>query len=154
MSQQQEQTAKLRVLIVDDDPFMLDLLPAMLAELGQFDVQLEADARRALRALDPPPHLLICDLSMPDMDGIEFMQAAALAGFKGNVLLLSGMDTGVRMAAEHLAQAHGLNVVGTYKKPVTRDHLRSAVLPLLEAHSQANSGGQDISHNLTPLFGK
>jgi CheY-like chemotaxis protein len=152
MSQQQEQQTTLprplRVLIVDDDPFMLELLPVMLAELGNFEVRAENDARRALRALDPPPQLLICDLSMPEMDGIEFMHAASIAGFDGNVLLLSGMDSGVRMAAEHLAQAHGLKVIGTHKKPITREQLKSAVLPLLKGPH----GGLDNSHNLTPHF--
>lgn len=136
----------LRILIVDDEPFVLELLPEMLAQLGEFDVRAERDARRALLALDPPPHLLICDLSMPDMDGIEFMHAASIAGFKGNVLLLSGMDSGVRMAAEHLALAHGLNVVGTYKKPLSREQLAGVIAPLLKAHSSA----QVNSHNLTP----
>jgi DNA-binding NarL/FixJ family response regulator len=153
---QPEQTASagpLRVLILDDDPFMLDLLPEMLAQLGQpgqFEVRTERDARHALLALDPPPHLLICDLSMPEMDGIEFMHAASIAGFAGNVLLLSGMDSGVRMAAEHLATAHGLRVVGTYKKPISREQLGAALAPLLAGRE----GGPDISHNLTPLFGK
>src|SRR5688500_11085059 len=134
MSQQEQQamSAPLRVLIVDDDPFMLELLPAMLAPLGSFEIRAERDARIALRALDPPPHLLICDLSMPEMDGIEFMHAAALAGFTGNVLLLSGMDSGVRMAAEHLARAHGLKVIGTYRKPLSREQLASVIAPLVK----------------------
>lgn len=152
MSQQEQQEPQepARILIVDDDPFVLGVLAEMLARLGEFNVRTESDARSALRALDPPPHLLICDLSMPEMDGIEFMHAASSAGFHGNILLLSGMDSGVRMAAEHLAQAHGLKVVGTYRKPITREQLAQAVSPL----ATGSSSGQDNSHNLTPLFGK
>lgn len=140
----------LRVLIVDDDPFLLELITEMLAALGEFDVRTEADARRALKALDSSPQLLICDLSMPEMDGIEFMHAAALAGFAGKVLLLSGMDSGIRMAAEHLGRAHGLKIIGAYRKPITKQQLAEAVSPLLEGPSS----GHDKTHNLTPLFGK
>ncbi|MFP5394142.1 MAG: response regulator [Gammaproteobacteria bacterium] len=108
-----------RILILDDDRFMLAVLRDMVTELCDASVRTEADARRALRALrDPAPDLLICDLSMPDMDGIEFMQAAAQAGYRGAIVLLSGMDSGVRMAAEHLARAQGLNVVDTFEKPL------------------------------------
>lgn len=152
MSQAEKEpaAARLRILIVDDDPFMLELLPVMLAEHGDFEIRAEGDARRALLSLSPPPHLLICDLSMPDMDGIEFMQAASLAGFAGNVLLLSAMDSGVRMAAEHLAEAQGLKVLGTYKKPISRSQLAEAISALREGF--LDEPGK--SHNLTPHSGK
>ena len=141
----------LRALVLDDDPFMLDLMADLLTELGPFEVQVESDGRRALLALaEPGPDLLVCDLSMPDMDGIEFMHAAACAGFAGSVLLLSGMDRGVRMAAEHLARAHGLRVIGTFKKPITLDQLKGTLAPLLKS----KTGENENSHNLTPLFGK
>ena len=122
---------RLRVMLLDDDPFMLDMLHAMFDELGSFDVQRESDARRALRALPvEAPDLLVCDLSLPEMDGIEFMQAAARNGFPGAVLLLSGLDRSVRSAAERLAMAHGLRVLGSFAKPLTLASLRSVVEPL------------------------
>lgn len=144
-------TTTLRALVLDDDPFMLDLMPEMLAQLGPFEVRVESDGRRALLALaEQGPDLLVCDLSMPDMDGIEFMHAAACAGFAGSVLLVSGMDSGVRMAADHLARAHGLRVIGTFKKPITLEQLKRALAPLLKG----KTGKNENSHNLTPFFGK
>jgi CheY-like chemotaxis protein len=104
------------------------LLSDMLSEIGPVDVRCQCDARSALQALAAaPPALLICDLSMPDMDGIEFIHAAAGAGFGGHVMLLSGMDAGVRRAAERLARAHGLQVLGAYKKPISPAELRAAL---------------------------
>ena len=141
---------QLRILIVDDDRFQLELLTDMLCELGDFAVRSRSDARSALLALAESPHLLICDLSMPDMDGIEFMHAASLAGYPGKILLLSGMDSGVRHAAEHLALAHGLQVIGTYQKPITHEGLKSALSRLLETQES----GSGNSHNLTPFFSK
>ncbi|MES2126891.1 MAG: response regulator [Pseudomonadota bacterium] len=118
----------LRVLLLDDDAFTLDIVHAMLGQLGQTNVRAESDARRALAHLGAClPDLLICDLSMPEMDGIEFLQAAAGAGFRGAVLLLSGMDAGVRRAAERLARAQGLQVLGAYMKPLSQDDLRAAI---------------------------
>ena len=132
------QPPPLRALLLDDDPFMLEMLHAMFDELGCFEVTRASDARRALRLLPAdPPDLLVCDLSLPDMDGIEFMQAAARGGFPGAVLLLSGLDRGVRFAAERLASAHGLRVLGSYGKPLAFDTLRTAVAPLIAARAAA-----------------
>jgi DNA-binding NarL/FixJ family response regulator len=117
-----------RVLALDDDPFMLEMLKDMLHTIGVRDVYTEATARHALSTLaEQGPEVLICDLALPDMDGIEFLQAAAERGFRGNVILLSGMDSGVRDAAGELARVLGLRVAGIFRKPIGLDQLRSAV---------------------------
>lgn len=129
---------RLRVLLLDDDPFTLELLRTMLDELGSFEVFADTDARCALGTLAAnAPDLLICDLSLPDMDGIEFMHAAAAAGFDGCVMLLSGMEAGVRKAAERLARAHGLRVLGAWQKPISQEQLGAALAPLVAAHGAA-----------------
>ncbi|MEC5161867.1 CheY-like chemotaxis protein [Janthinobacterium sp. CG_23.3] len=116
--------APMRVLLLDDDAFMLEVLAEMLDQLGEFDVVAAAHAAAALAALRlHRPRLLICDLSLPEMDGIEFLRLAAEAGFDGGVVLLSGMHVAVRKAAERLAEAHGLRLLGAYKKPMERTDL-------------------------------
>ncbi len=143
--------ARLRVLLLDDDTFMLDLLEEMFDELGDFEVLCESDARHALEVIaTSAPALLVCDLSMPDMDGIEFLHAAAEAGFRGGVMLLSGMDSGVRRSAERLARAQGLRVLGAYKKPISAEELASALATLLAPGSTEH----DNLYNVTTQSGK
>ena len=128
-----------RVLLLDDDNFTVEVMADMLAALGDFPVLCETDAKRALATLAAQrPDLLICDLSMPDMDGIEFMHAAAAAGFQGSVMLLSGMDEGVRRSAERLARAHGLKVLGAWQKPISAADLRSALAALGDGATAAD----------------
>jgi CheY-like chemotaxis protein len=117
-----------RVLVLDDDRFMLEMLKDMLEQLGVRAIYTEANTRHALSTLaEASPDMLICDLALPDMDGIEFMQAAAERGFRGGVILLSGMDSGVRDAAGELARVLGLRVAGIFRKPIALDQLRDAV---------------------------
>lgn len=119
----------LRILLLDDDAFMLEMLADTIAGLGYAHVHAETDARSALEALPRfRPDLLVCDLSMPDMDGIEFLRTVAEQGFDGGVILLSGMDSGILRAAEMLAMAQGLTIVGACSKPLSR----SALADLLE----------------------
>lgn len=123
-----------RVLLLDDDRFMLDVLRDMFELLDQgdggrrFDIHAELDARRALAVLPQhAPELLVCDLAMPEMDGIEFLQAAAGQGFSGRVILVSALEDGVRDAATELARALGLQVAGAFRKPLGIEQLRLAV---------------------------
>ena len=114
----------LKILLLDDDAFMLELLTDIVNGLGYDNVRAESDARQALTSLPAfQPDLLVCDLSMPEMDGIEFLRAAAEIHFRGTVILLSGMDSGILRAAETLAMAQGLTILGTCTKPVARSEL-------------------------------
>lgn len=109
----------MRVLLLDDDAFMLKLLADMVDAHGQHEVISETDGRRALIELRlRPPDLVICDLSMPVMDGIDFLRLAAAQQFRGWMLLLSGIDGAVLKTAARLAEAQGLSILDACAKPI------------------------------------
>jgi len=113
-------------IVTSDDVFYWDDLPRSVAVIGTGVIGLELG--QALARLDEAmPDVLICDLVLPEMDGIEFLQAAASRGYAGKVILLSALEDGVREAAEELARALGLRVVGSFRKPLTPEQLRQAL---------------------------
>ncbi|QGZ39795.1 response regulator receiver domain-containing protein [Pseudoduganella flava] len=130
----------LRILLLDDDAFMLEMLQEMVNDLGYANVHSETDARRALKALPQfKPDLLVCDLSMPEMDGIEFLRTVAEQHYGGSVILLSGMDSGILRAAETLAMAQGLTILGACSKPLATAQLAD-LLALASSRQAARSG--------------
>ncbi len=64
-----------RILVVDDDPNIGDLLRLHLKAAG-YNVRVAEDAIAAgYMVLDEAPDLIICDVNMPYMDGFEFVAA-------------------------------------------------------------------------------
>lgn len=128
----------LRVLIVDDDAFVREFDGDLLHALGVTRVDQAVNGQDALRAIDAmaaPPQLLICDLNMPGMDGIEFLRHLAERGFKCGVILSSGTDRRILKTVESLVQAHRLRFLATLEKPVEESALLAAILNLAQATS-------------------
>jgi len=116
----------MRALLIDDDPLMLRLLTRQLGDLGISAVTTSECPVSALAVMTDDPaafDLLILDLNMPRMDGIEMLREIAWLGFAGAVVLLSGEDERILAAAESLAGAENLRVAGRLRKPVSREDL-------------------------------
>ena len=83
----------LRILLLDDDKFTLELVGDMLLELGVAEVIRAENGEQGLAilaGLSSQPDILICDLSMPEMDGVGFLMHLGMQGYVGDVILISG----------------------------------------------------------------
>lgn len=112
----------IRVLVLDDDKFLLEFVSHLLKELGVNEVFVAEDGAAGLFALSAQIEavdLLICDIEMPGMDGIEFLRHIADQKYSGKIVLFSGVEADLLKAIERLAIVRGLNVIGTLAKPVT-----------------------------------
>src|SRR3546814_8457151 len=70
--------AGMNVLVVDDNKFIVGLLQRYLEKLGVTAPLHAHDGMSALDQVDSAPvDLVLCDLSMPGMDGIEFLRHLA-----------------------------------------------------------------------------
>ena len=84
---------KAHLLVVDDDPRITELLQRILAYEG-YSVTIATSGDGALRkTLEHSPDLIILDIMLPDLDGIEVLQRLRAAGDRVPVLLLTARDT-------------------------------------------------------------
>ncbi|HEV8242729.1 MAG TPA: sigma-54 dependent transcriptional regulator [Nitrospirales bacterium] len=79
------------ILIVDDEPAILDTLSSILQDEG-YEISLAKDGQEALRLLraDAPPDLVLLDIWMPDLDGIETLRRALQTNPRLLVVMMSG----------------------------------------------------------------
>ena len=79
------------LLLVDDDPDMLDLMQLAFQDAGTFDVTACLDARDAVEVLKRRPiAVVISDYRMPVMNGGVFVRAARDTGYDGLFIIYSG----------------------------------------------------------------
>src|SRR4051812_40474336 len=118
--------SQFRVLLVDDEAFVRGMTAKLLAQLGCTQFLQAGSGREALAILDTPTSkvdLLLCDLAMPDMDGVEIVRHLAARKERPAIIFLSGIESGALRAAEALARAYRLNVLGCLRKPASKDAL-------------------------------
>lgn len=114
-----------RILLVDDNADVRTGMRRALVRLGH-EVVAAADGREALRALEGDPcELVITDINMPEMDGIELILALSERWPKVPVIAISG--GGLLPKELLLASAEVLGVVTTLPKPVGVSDLEAAV---------------------------
>ena len=135
-----------RVLLVDDEPFIRTMTARLLADIGCTHFLEASNGREALAILDRPDahiDLILCDLAMPDMDGVEIVRHLAGRKHRPALAFLSGSDSGLLRATEALARAYGLRILGCLTKPASKTALRE-VLEHISVEYQPKARSLDI----------
>lgn len=114
------------VLVVDDDAVIRRQITLLLTSLGVPEVLTAVSGMAGLKEVERHGNrinLLLCDLNMPEMDGIEFLRSMTEIGYQGGIILVSGVDDRLLQSAVELASLHGLCLLGSLAKPMTREAL-------------------------------
>jgi CheY-like chemotaxis protein len=123
----------LNFLVIEDHPFQRSMLEQLLHKWGAQAVWSAANGSEAMRVLRDATtaiDIVISDLMMPGMDGIELLPVLRKAS-PGTALVLVSADENMLPVAETIARAHGITVLGAICKPATLAKLE----PLLESYA-------------------
>src|SRR5260221_13083968 len=83
---------KAHILLVDDDPRITDLLRRVLAYEGYSTASAASGSEGLKRTLERPPDLIVLDIMLPGLDGLEVAQRLRAAGDQVPILLLTARD--------------------------------------------------------------
>ena len=117
-----------RVLLVEDEPLIASAAMALLRQAGHLVTHqpdgAEAWAYLSTHAADCD--LLLADVNMPRMNGVDLVRRARENGFRGRILMISG-----RVTPEERRALDELGIDGMLNKPFTGDQLQAAVQKVL-----------------------
>jgi len=126
-----------RVLVVDDEANARTALAELLRE-ENYDVETAADAFKALGKLDAfSPHVVLTDLKMPGMDGIELMRKLAASEHECTVVVMTAFG-----AVETAVEAMRAGAADYLTKPLNFDELLIIVERALEQYFLLEETGQ------------
>lgn len=102
--------------MIDDEADMGELICATARKLG-LQCSATTGAKTFLDTLSPNTTLVILDLLMPEMDGIEILRLLGKRKCRAGIVLMSGVGKRTLATAKHLAGVLGLSVLGHLQKP-------------------------------------
>jgi len=127
--------ANMQVLIVDDSSVMRKIVERSLRQAGLdiarvFEAGNGAEALAVLR--DAKVDIILCDINMPVMDGLEFVkQLPGVENAKGVPVVMITTEG----SEGHVVQALSAGARGYLRKPFTADQVKEHILPVLAGKS-------------------
>ena len=119
-----------RLLLIDDEPALAEFV-AKAADLCGFEPSIaEQDQEFRDKFHEHRPQMVVLDLGMPGMDGVELIRFLADEDFKDPVLIISGFDRRVLDSAFRLGSALGLQMVGPLEKPTRLEEIETILKQL------------------------
>lgn len=121
--------ASLSFLIVDDHAFQRDSLRLLLSQLGATRIAEAADGQDALTILfgaDKAFDIVICDLDMPNMDGMEMIRHLS-RHHHPSLILCSAHEPSLLASVATMSEAYGSRLLGVMEKPVRRNLLAALI---------------------------
>ncbi len=147
----------LQVMVVEDHGFQRRIAVRLLTELGLKQILEGADGLHALEILrkqSVPPDVVLVDLDMPGMDGIECISHIAHEHLARSVVVVSALDPALLNTVQTMARAYGLRVLGSVEKPLTRDKLEAVLIRFDDSAGEDPADAlvefsvQDLTHAL------
>jgi EAL domain-containing protein (putative c-di-GMP-specific phosphodiesterase class I) len=146
---------ELKFLAVEDHEFQRGMLLKMLARLGATHVSTAADGQAALdivKSSYPSIDIIISDLDMPGMDGLEFMRHLSEARIPVAIILASALESVLLDSIETMTRAYGVKILGVIQKPITAEKLDALIKLHVPAQlTQNRPGASDLSFTIEEI---
>ncbi|BDA77979.1 transcriptional regulator [Leptospira kobayashii] len=127
-------------LVVEDDDFQRQVIVDILHRLGITKISEAIGGIQALQVLNGektnPVDIVLCDLNMPEMDGMEFLRHLGNSHSSISTIIMSALDGALIASVKKMARAYGITLLGAMEKPITPEKLEV----MISLYQNAQSG--------------
>jgi len=132
--------ASLHFLVAEGEPVQRELLAGMLRHLGAQHITMASDGLSALRLLEsglnPPANIALMDLALPGMDGLEVIRRLAEFHCRAGIIILASQSADVLFSVETMAEAYGIEILGSSGKPISSARLLEMIQNYIEPSTE------------------
>ncbi len=122
-----------KVLIIDDEMKICEILRGVAESCNFEAVYVQTGDRFQSVLSEFNPDVIILDLHLPDMDGIELLRFVSNKHCQSQIILMSGYDKKILSTALQLGEAHGLRMLATLHKPFHIVKIKEMLTKLMPA---------------------
>ncbi|TCV84137.1 EAL domain-containing protein [Sulfurirhabdus autotrophica] len=147
---------ELNFLVVEDDDFQRRMLVKMLDSLGAKSI---CDAENGMQGIQmisgenkKPVDIVVCDLNMPEMDGLEFLRNLGLENHHISIIIISALGSKLLTSAGNMAKMYGMKLLGMIEKPIMLGQLQSLLSKYERSENKWQSPIPDMSFTLEEVL--
>jgi DNA-binding response OmpR family regulator len=136
-----------RALVLDDDPAMVEMLGLSLRTVVR-RVDQETDCRRAIELFATHKHsVVVLDLEMPQMNGLEVMRRMRLLESRTQVIIVTGVAD-----KDRAIEALNLHAFGLLEKPILLSRLHQLVADAFEMYRDRGNPSKPDDTEIEALY--
>lgn len=133
---------ELNLLIVEDDDFQRRMAVKMLHSMGATSICDAGNGKQALEMIHGeninPVDIVICDLNMPEMDGLEFLRHLGQEHHNVAIIIISALGSKLLASAGKMAKLYGIKLLGAIEKPILLGQLKALLLKFERSENKWN----------------
>lgn len=118
----------MHILVLEDDDFQRRMVANMCRSLEPAYISEAADGQQALQIIRgegaEPVNVVLCDLQMPGMDGMEFLRHLSEEHSDVGIVITSALDGNLLASVGRMAKVYGIKLLGVVEKPIVLAHLK------------------------------
>lgn len=121
-------TNQLKILVVEDDDFQRRMIVSMLRSLELTSLYEASNGKQALEVIreehGKPVDIAICDLQMPEMDGLEFLRHLSQDHPNISIIIISALNSKLLTSVVRMAKTYGIKLLGSIEKPIALSDIK------------------------------
>lgn len=148
----------LSVLVVEDDNFQRQMVIKMLQSISIVrSIKQAGNGKGALEIIrsekEKPIDIVICDLNMPEMDGLEFLRHLGEERHSISIIIISALNGRLVQSAGRMTRMYGVKLLGAVEKPVYPAKLNELFIQYERSENKWHShDGDSISFSLDEIM--